>query len=45
MEIFEDLNPIGNVDETPIWFDMTYNTTIAKLGEKTLKYLHLDGKD
>ena len=30
MQIFEDLNRIGNVDETPIWFDMTYNTTISR---------------
>lgn len=37
MEIFEYLNRIGNVDEAYIWFDMTYNTTISKLGEKTIK--------
>ena len=44
MEIFEDLNLIGNVDETPIWFDMTYNTTIAKLGEKNIKVCTFGGE-
>ena len=37
MQIIEDLNRIWNVDETPIWFDMTYNTTISKIGEKSIK--------
>lgn len=44
MEIFEDLNRIGNVDESPIWFYMTYNTTIAKLVDKNIKVLTLGGK-
>ena len=44
MEIFEDLNRIDNVDETPIWFDMTYNTTIAKLGEKSIKVRNFGGE-
>ena len=44
MEIFEDLNRIGNVDETPIWFDMTYNTTIAKIGEKSIKVRTFGGE-
>jgi len=37
MQIIEDLNRIGNADETPIWFDMTYNTSISKIGEKSVK--------
>ena len=37
MQIIEDLNRIGNVDETPIWFYMTYNTTISKIREKSVK--------
>ena len=44
MEIFEDLNRLDNVDETPIWFDMTYNTKIAKLREKSIKVLTFGGK-
>jgi len=44
LEIFEDLNRIGNVDETPIWFDMTYNTTVAKLGEKSIKVRTFGGE-
>ena len=44
MQIFEDLNRIGNVDETPIWFDMTYNTTISKIGEKSVK-VHTFGRE
>ena len=44
MEIFEELNRIGNVDETPIWFDMTYNTTIAKIGEKSIKVRTFGGE-
>ena len=37
MQIIEDLNRIWNADETPIWFDMTYNTSISKIGEKSVK--------
>ena len=37
MQIIEDLNRIGNVDETLIWFYMTYNTTISKIREKSVK--------
>ena len=37
MQIIEELNRIGNGNETPIWFDMTYNTTISKIGEKSIK--------
>ena len=44
MQIFEDLNRIGNVDETLIWFDMTYNTTISKIGEKSVK-VHTFGRE
>ena len=44
-QIIEDLNRIGNVDETPIWFDMTYNTTISKIGEKSVKVRTFHGKD
>ena len=45
MQIFEDLNRIWNVDETPIWFDMTYNTTISKICEKVLKFVLSAEKD
>ena len=31
MKIIEGLNKIGNIYETQIWFDMTYNTTISKI--------------
>ena len=44
MQIFEDLNRIGNVDETPIWFDMTYNTTMGEIGEKSVK-VHTFGRE
>ena len=37
MQIIEGLNRIWNADETPIWFDMTYNTSISKIGEKSVK--------
>ena len=37
LNIYEDLNHIGNIDQSPIWFDMAYYTTIAKLGEKKYK--------
>ena len=37
MKIIEDLNRFWNVDETPIYFYMTYNTTISKIGEKSVK--------
>ena len=37
MQIIEDLNRIGNVDETLICFYMTYNTTISKIREKSVK--------
>ena len=36
-QIIEDLNRILNVDNTQLWFDMTYNTTISKIGEKSIK--------
>ena len=37
MQIIEDLNRIGNINKTPIWFDiMTYNSTISKIGEKNV---------
>ena len=44
MQIIEDLNRIGNVDETPIQFDMTYNTTFSKIGEKSVKVLTFGGE-
>ena len=44
MKIFEDLNRIGNIKETPISFDITYNTTIAKLEEKNSKDHTFEGK-
>ena len=44
MQIFEDLNRIGNVDETPIWFYMTYNITISKIGEKSVKVRTFGGE-
>ena len=44
MQIIEDLNRIWNVDETPIWFDMTYNTTISKIGEKSVKVRTFGGE-
>ena len=44
MQIFEDLNRIGNVDETLIWFDMTYNTTISKIGPKSVKVRSFGGE-
>ena len=44
MQIFEDLNRIGNVDETQIWFDMTYNTTVSKIGENSVKVRTFGGE-
>ena len=37
LQILENLNCIGNVDETPIYFEMYNNYTISKIGEKTVK--------
>ena len=34
IKIPEDLNAIGNVDETPVFFEMYQNKTIAKIGAK-----------
>ena len=31
-----DLACIGNMDETPVWFDMPSNSTVHKAGEKTI---------
>ena len=44
MQIIEDLNRIGNVDETQIWLDMTYNITITKIGEKSVKVRTFGGE-
>ena len=44
MQIFEDLNRIWNVDKSPIWFDMTYNTTKSKIREKSVK-VHTFGRE
>ena len=30
----DDLNSIGNMDETPVFFEMYQNKTIAKIGDK-----------
>ena len=37
LQIFENLNCIGNVDETPIFFEMYNNYIVSKIGEKTVK--------
>ena len=34
IKIPEDLNAIGNMDETPVFFEMYQNKTIAKIGAK-----------
>ena len=34
IKIPEDLNSIGNIDETPVFFEMYQNKTIAKIGAK-----------
>ena len=34
IKILEDLNAIGNMDETPVFFEMYQNKTIAKIGAK-----------
>ena len=37
LKISDELNRIGNCDETPLWFDMVENTSIEKIGTKTIK--------
>ena len=37
LQILENLKCIGNVDETPIFFEMYNNYTVSKIGEKTGK--------
>ena len=37
LQILENLNSIGNLDETPIFFEMYNNYTVSKIGEKTVK--------
>ena len=37
LQIIDNLNCIGNVEEIPIFFEMYNNYTIAKIGEKTVK--------
>ena len=37
LDIYENINKIVNLDETPIWFEMYNKTTIDKIGNKTIK--------
>ena len=37
LQIISELNRIGNCDETPIWFNMIENTTVEKIGTRTVK--------
>ena len=37
LQILGNLNCIGNVDETSIYFEMYNNYTVSKIGEKTVK--------
>ena len=39
-----DLNSIFNMDETPVWFDMTGNLTINNKGDKTV-HIRTTGND
>ena len=42
--INENLNYIGNVDETPCWMEMKIEKTITKIREKEIrvKYFNMD---
>ena len=42
--ILDKLDLIGNVDETAIYFENIYNTTVQKIGEKSVK-VRTFGKD
>jgi hypothetical protein len=35
--IDENLNYIGNIEETPCWMEMKIENTIAKIGEKEIR--------
>ena len=41
LDIIENVYKIGNLDETPIWFEMYNKTTIDKIANKTIKVKHL----
>lgn len=37
LKLKDDLNCIGNMDETPLFYEMNYNKTVAKIGSKKSK--------
>jgi hypothetical protein len=37
LDIYENINKIVNLEETPIWFEMYNKTTIDKIWNKTIK--------